>query len=233
MPYSMSHAVIAIPISQLTKRKVPAAAVIVGSVSPDFPYLLALTPTSAPGHSILGVLIYCTVPSLAVLFVWFRWLENPTLALWKLPLRNQIVGVSSIPLVILGIFIGALSHVLWDSTSHSYGDIVQSSVFWNLEIMSLPIYKWNQYISGVLGLVLLGLWYLYTFIKNLNAPYTGNLKTGVTIYFISIAGLVIVANMIHQSSSIADMAVRTSIGVMSGGVVAIVVYGVWEVSDDR
>jgi len=227
----MSHAVIAIPISQLTKGKVPAAAVIVGSISPDFPYFLALTPTYAPGHSILGVIIYCIAPSLVLLFVWFRWLENPTLALWKLPLRNQIVGVPTIPLIVLGIFIGALSHVLWDSTSHSYGDIVQSSAFWNIEFMSLPIYKWNQYISGVIGLVLLALWYLYTFYKNLKAPYAGNLKAGATIYFICIVGMSIAANIIHQSSSITDVAVKISIGIMSGGVLAMLVYGVWKISD--
>lgn len=222
----MSHAVVAVPISQLTKGKVPAVAVIVGSVSPDFPYLLVLTPTHAPGHTLMGALIYCIVPSLAVLFVWFRWLESPTLAFWKLPLRNQAVGVRSIPLIILGVFIGAMSHVLWDSTSHSNGDIVQGNTFWHIEFMSLPMYKWNQYISGVFGLGLLGLWYLCTFFKNLKTPYTGNLKMGVIIYFISLVGFTIAANLIHQSSSLADIAVRTSIGLLSGGVIAMVVYGV-------
>jgi len=222
----MSHAVIALPVSQLTKGRIPLAAVIVGSVSPDFPYLLVLTPTHAPGHSVLGVIFYCIFPSLTVLFVWFRWLENPTLSFWKLPLRNPTVGMPSIPLIILGVFAGALSHVFWDSTSHSYGYIVQSSAFWHIELMSLPIYKWNQYLGGIFGLTILGLWYLYAFFKNLKAPYTGNLKVGAIIYFISIVSLAIAANIIHQSSSIADIAVRTSIGVISGGVLAVVVYGV-------
>jgi len=221
----MSHAVVAIPVSHLSKGKVPAAAVIVGSVSPDFPYLLVLAPTHAPGHSLPGMFIFCLLPSIAVLYVWYRWLENPTLAFWKLPKRNQSHGRLSILLTLSGILVGALSHVLWDATSHSYGSIVKNSVFWNIELASLPIYQWNQYLSGIVGLVLLMIWYWHALMKNINAPYTGNLKMGALIYVGSIASLVLAANLIHQSNSIADIAVKTSIGVMSGAVLAILVYG--------
>ena len=225
MPYSMSHAVVAIPVSHLTKGKVPTAAVIVGSISPDFPYLLVLTPTHAPGHSILGVLVHCLFPALAALFIWYRWLEKPTLAFWKLPERSRSAETPSIPLIIVGVLIGALSHVLWDSTSHSYSAIVESSPFWNFKLLSLPIYKWNQYLSGVFGLVILGLWYLNALMKNIKTPYAGNFYGGVVIYAISIMAIVLIGNILHQSNSIGDIAVRTSIGVMSGGVVAAVVYG--------
>jgi len=225
MPYSLSHAVVAIPVGQLTKGKVPTMAVVLGAVSPDFPYLLVLAPTHAPGHSILGVFIYCIVPCLAVLFVWYRWLENPTLSLWHLPKRELAIGRGSIPFIILGVLIGALSHVLWDSTSHSYGTIVQGSTLWKTEVFSLPIFKWNQYVSGVLGLVLLGIWYLYSFFKYFNAPYTGYFKSGVFIYTICIAGIVALGSIVHQPNSFAAFAVTTSIGVMSGGVLAVALYG--------
>ena len=41
MPYTLSHAIVALPLHHLTRGKIPLAAVVVGSISPDFPYLLA------------------------------------------------------------------------------------------------------------------------------------------------------------------------------------------------
>lgn len=226
MPYSVSHAVVALPLSMFSKGKIPIFAVVIGSMSPDFPYFLALTPTHAPGHSLLGVFLYCLIPSMVVLYGWYRWIEVPTLEFWKLSQQRSRNRFPSNPLLILGVLIGALSHVLWDATSHSYGSFVVDSVFWNSEILSLPAYKWNQYGSGLIGLAVLALWYTYALFKNWRAPYAGHFWLGVLIYTVSVTSLVLAANIIHQTRSIPDFAVRTSIGVMSGLAVAIVAYAV-------
>ena len=226
MPYTLSHAVIALPLSILTKRKLPIVAVGVGSVSPDFPYLVALTPTHAPGHSTSGVLLYCLTPSMIFLFAWYRWIEGATLEFWRLPQRGSSTKSPPILLIALGVLIGAFSHVLWDATSHSYGSFVTGSTFWNTDFMSLPAYKWNQYGSGIIGLGILGLWYFYYLLKNLKTPYGGHFWLGVLVYTVSILSLVAAANIIHKTIAFSDFAVRTSIGVMTGGIVAAFVYAV-------
>lgn len=129
-----------------------------------------------------------------------------------------------LPLLLTGVVVGALSHVLWDSASHSYGSLVSKSIFWNTEFFSLPAYKWNQYGSGVIGLGILGLWYLFELIKNLKSPYSGNFWLGLTVYGVSTTSLVLAANVIHQTSSIPEFAVQTSIGVMSGVTVGAFAY---------
>lgn len=226
MPYTISHAIIALPVSIISKRKVPVAAVMVGAASPDFPYLIALSPTHAPGHSSLGVFVYCLIPSLIVLFFWYRWLELPTLEFWKLPTRKDADVMPSLSLIVVGVLIGAYSHMLWDATSHSYGFIAENSDFWQQPYFSLPLYKWNQYGSGVFGLVALSLWYVFTWLNNSKSKYTGNFYLGAVIYGVFISALVLLVYMTRDSSSLYELIVRLSIAVMSGGIIGSFVYGV-------
>lgn len=224
MPYSLSHAVVALPVAKLTKYKIPTASVFIGAMSPDFPYMLALTPTYAPGHSLTGPLVYCLMPSLLILLAWHRWLEKPNKALFALPVKSVKVDVNYFVLSCIGVLTGAYSHVLWDATSHWNGAFVIDSEFWKQIIGPLPLYKWNQYLSGVLGLGIMTLWYLCRVISAKNQPYVGNLKAGATIYFGCIASAVLVANGLHSSSTMPQLAVRSSLGIIMGAGIAAVVY---------
>lgn len=226
MPYTISHAIIALPISIISKRKVPVVTVVVGAASPDFPYLVSLSPTHAPGHSALGVLVYCLIPSLLILFIWYRWLEIPTLEFWKLQTRTDTDIMPSVGLIVVGVLLGAYSHVLWDATSHSYGFIAENSEFWQKSYLSLPLYKWNQYGSGVLGLVALSFWYISNWLKNNSSKYHGNFYLGTVVYGVSISILIFLVSMTHKTSSLYELIVGISIAVMSGGVVGSIVYGV-------
>lgn len=224
MPYTLSHAVVALPVSVIARGRIPLAAMVVGSMSPDFPYLLALSPTEAPGHSESGVLIYCLLPSLLMLLVWYRWIEGPTLELFRLPRREWSFGKSSYFLVVLGVLIGAYSHVLWDATSHFDGLFVVNSEFWNREILSLPMYKLNQYGGGILGLAALFVWYVFAVIKNRQEQYQGKLLIGVLVYSISIVFFVLLANIVHGSTVIIEFAVRSAIGGIVGGICGMCMY---------
>lgn len=226
MPYTLSHTIISLPVARIVRGKIPVAALIVGSVSPDLPYLIALTPTEAPGHSVYGVLVYCLPPSLLLLFIWYRWVERPTLELFNLPLRSWLFNTARHVLMIAGILIGAYSHVLWDSTSHLDGAFVVGSKFWNTELYSLPLYKWNQYGSGVLGVMLLSLWYLYVMRHNQQRNYQGRLAIGLTVYFVCIMFFLVLANVVHGSSSLSQYLARSATGLITGGMVSMCVYAV-------
>ena len=224
MPYTVSHAIISLPVCSFTRNKIPLFSVIVGSISPDFPYLLALSPTYAPGHSMLGVLIYCLVPSLIVLFFWYRWFEIPTINLFHLPRRQKKFETSSYYLIIIGVLIGAYSHALWDATSHSYGAFVVANDFMHRERFSLPLYKWNQYGSGILGLILLTFWYIYSVFKNRQNAYQGYFVLGAGVYAVSILSFIVLANVIHGSEALSEYAVHSAVGVLSGGIVGTIIY---------
>ena len=200
MPYTLSHAIVALPLSSISfssksVRKIPVASTVVGSMSPDFPYLVALTPTHAPGHSLSGILVYCLVPSLLILLIWYRLLERETLKLFALPKRTWSLDIFSCLLIVLGVLSGALSHALWDATSHSYGMFVNGSDFWHQQWFSLPLYKWNQYTGGVVGLLVLAAWYLRTVLHNRHEIYQGHFKTGLSCYLVCIAFFIVFTNI--------------------------------------
>ena len=128
---------------------------------------------------------------------------------------------------------GAYSHALWDATSHVNGALVINSEFWNQTLGPLPLYKWNQYLSGILGLGSLALWYLSCVLPSRNKPYHGNLKAGVAIYISCIATFILVANGLHDSSTIPQLAVRSALGMMVGAFIAAVVYAGFIIRSSR
>jgi len=224
MPYTPAHAIITLPINVISRGKIPLASLIVGSMSPDFPYLLALTTTYAPGHSWHGVLIYCLLPSVFVLLLWYRWLEKPLLDLFRLPHTPVTFNKMNYCLIVIGILIGAYSHALWDASSHYNGAFVVNSYFWNQQLFSLPIYQWNQYGSGILGSIALVIWYIVTLAKNRQNNYRGHLTLGLSLFTVSIVFFMVLANLMHHSVTTLDYLVRSSIGVLSGSAIAACFY---------
>lgn len=227
MPFTISHAIAAFPLHHLTRRKIPVMPVVIGSMSPDFPYLLFMTPVHAPGHSIPGVWIYCLLPALLMLALWYRWLEKPILNLLALPQGQIVWNIREGLLVILGVLLGAYSHLLWDATSHSYGYFVQNSEFWHAELFGLPLYKLNQYGSGVLGLAGLVLWYAKLKTESQQVVESTHLKMAFVIYTGSILLFVLAANLLHESAGLSYVVVRSAIGLINGIAIGCVIYAVW------
>lgn len=224
MPYTLSHAIVALPVAVASRGKVPIAALVVGCLSPDFPYVLHLTPTHAPGHSTQGVFIYCLAPALLLLLVWYRWLAKPVSALFHLPYSNPQLSPLFYGLTVLGVLLGAFSHVLWDASSHANGAFVQNSTMMQTTFWSTPLYKWNQYGSGLLGLLGLMAWHIRTIYQHRATPYAGFFWLGTLIYTASIIGFVIIANVIHQSETTMQYVARASLGCIAGAGIASVIY---------
>ncbi len=224
MPFTISHAIVAYPVYYLARRKIRVMPVVIGSMSPDFPYLLFMTPVHAPGHSVPGVLIYCLLPALLILALWYRWLEKPILKLLALPRAQISFNISNVLLIILGVLIGAYSHVLWDATSHAYGYFVHNSDFWHSEVFGLPLYKLNQYGSGVLGLSGLVLWYAKLKAERQEVIELPHIKMAYVIYPCSILFFVLAANLLHDAGGLSYIAVRSAIGFINGIIVGSVIY---------
>lgn len=230
MPYTASHAIASWPLSLLTGRLIPISSIILGCCSPYFPYLLALTPTHAPGHSfnILSVLLYCILPALPLLFIWYAWIERPTASLFKLPVQSRpLTFIDTLWMMVsvsLGLLLGAYSHIIWDASSHATGEFVASNSFWQHIVLGVPLYKWNQYGSGVLGLFGLLIWYAMTLFKQRQMAYTGHLKLGIICYVSGIAFVVVLTSIIHKPRFMMAYLLHTSIGVMMGAALGACVY---------
>jgi len=77
MPFTISHAAAVLPLS---RTGLPLAALMIGSMSPDFAYFLPNGP-GVLSHSVPGLFKFCWPTALLVWVVFVQLLETPTLAL--------------------------------------------------------------------------------------------------------------------------------------------------------
>ena len=148
---------------------------IVGCMSPDFEYFVHLRTWRTIGHTPLGILVMDLPASLAVLWVFHRVVKRPLLFL--VPERyDHLAAVADTPFrfgpvgrfvaICASILLGAVSHVAWDSLTHSNGWVVErvpflSERFFKSTGAPVPLYSLLQIASGVVGLLFLGVWFLH------------------------------------------------------------------------
>ena len=167
MPFTISHAAAVLPLS---RTGLPMAALMIGSMSPDFAYFVP----NGPGllsHSLPGLFEFCWPVALLVWLVFVHLLEIPTRALlpagWRgvFPRSNRTFTPRNFALASVAILIGAATHVIWDSFTHANTAVVDELPaletaqigFFGKEF---PLFRFLQHLSTVVGLVALAAWAL-------------------------------------------------------------------------
>ena len=173
MPFTPSHAVIALPF--LRTPLVPAA-IAIGAMTPDLPlFVRSGVPSYATTHDFAWLPV-TIVLALLLLLVWrcvlrpavrelspdwlarrlaYSWDEG-----WRFGLRETFASGRGILLLLLSLGIGVASHILWDLFTHEGR--------WGSEILPVldeqwgPLtgYKWLQHGSSAIGLGVIGIWML-------------------------------------------------------------------------
>ena len=157
MPFTISHAAAVLP---LVRGPLPASALVVGSMVPDLPYFVPGLPGRSTTHDALGILVADVPIGLLVLAVWHLLLVPPLLALVPVsrgagppqPASRRVL------LVVVGLALGAATHVLWDSFTHPGGWGVERVRLLEDPLGPLAGYRWAQYASSALGLAVVLAW---------------------------------------------------------------------------
>ena len=151
MPFTGSHPAAVLP---LLGRPLPASALVLGSVAPDLPYYLPLP--SGPTHSALGIVTVDLLLGAAAWVVWHGVLAAPALSAAPRAVRARLVhrvepGLRSrlaspvrALLVVLGLVVGAATHVGWDELSHPGRWGTQHLPALAASWGGLPGYRWVQ-----------------------------------------------------------------------------------------
>jgi Domain of unknown function (DUF4184) len=121
-------------------------ALVVGSLSPDLGYCLDRWDADRLSHQICGSILFC-VPAGLVLLLGFYALRPDSVP-------RPFLSVGSLSRIVLGLWIGALTHIVWDSFTNRSGWAVL-----HLPILQLPI----GVILGHRVLVCHLLWYACSF----------------------------------------------------------------------
>jgi len=165
MPFTISHAAAVLP---LTRTGLPLAALMIGSMSPDFAYFVE----DGPGllsHSIPGLFKFCWPLGLLIWVVYVQLLETPTLALlpdgWRgvFPRSERAITLRNFALASVAVVLGAATHILWDGFTHAKTPVVHQLPFLDSTQVEFfgkqfPLYRFLQHLSTVVGLVALTAW---------------------------------------------------------------------------
>ena len=167
MPFTPSHAIVALPFA---RTPLPAGAVAIGAMAPDLPLFFRWAPSYALTHGFPS-LLWVSLPLALVLYGVWRLAIRPAASGLLLPeaLRARIPWawdrtsrpehpVRSALLVVAASLIGIATHVFWDLFTHP--DRLGSEWIPALadEWGPAPGTTWLQHGSSVLGLAVLAVW---------------------------------------------------------------------------
>lgn len=162
MPFTISHAVIAPPLSKLSQNTLPIAALAIGSMTPDL-YRLFTVQSSMLTHQWKGLIYPNLALGLAFCAVWY-FLYRPVVyrfwcATWSWPQLFKTYFYIFIG-VIFALIVGIATHLIWDGLTHSdfrtfvFKDVLATTI--HLFGHPYPLHRLLQLGSSVLALPFLG-----------------------------------------------------------------------------
>lgn len=129
MPFTFCHPLAVVPLRRFCPGRLNFAALVIGSMSPDFGYYILQFRAAGFAHTFLGTLAICLPSGLVALAV-FHGLRRPLcymlprrhrLALMPGPGRRAWPGGRAICAAALSVLLGAWTHVIWDAFTHDRG----------------------------------------------------------------------------------------------------------------
>ncbi len=172
MPFTVAHAAAVLPFRKL---KLIWSAAVIGSMAPDFPYVIGNIKYRDLGHQFPGVLWFTLPASFAVLWLFHNVIKRPVVGLLPTGMQERIHRQSgdfkfspgSRLLAILGsISLGIASHLIWDSFTHSH-TWPWRHIAWLRGRLSIPlvhhqmpVFSFLQYASSTVGMLVLAVWVL-------------------------------------------------------------------------
>jgi hypothetical protein len=224
MPFTLSHPAIILPFFK--NKKWSITGLVIGSMSPDFEFFFRMRTQSEISHTFLGLLLIDLPLAIIVVVVFHGIIKHTLIANSPDFVQNRLVELKNSNwfdyfkknsgIVLASFFLGAASHFFLDSLTHWDGYIVQRVSFLNDIIFSIPLYEWAQYISSIIGLIAIFL-YFYRLPKDVNTGNTVSVVFWITTLFFALIIILLRFTIVEGWNRIADII----IGVISSVVIAI------------
>ncbi|MFM2326076.1 MAG: hypothetical protein RIR31_278 [Bacteroidota bacterium] len=210
MPFTFSHPAVILPLCNFKKQILSVTGLIVGSIIPDFEFLMRMRETESFGHTWLGILVLDIPLAIILTFVFHGLVRN--ILIQHLPkfLQKRFLFLLSfnwtnyfkenIGKVLLSLAIGIFSHVFLDAFTHYDGFFVLMSPFFFQKLAlgghTIPMYLILQICSSVAG----GVYVLWFVLKMKKAEYVQQVNT-FYMYWIQ---LILLASCILAIRLLAD-----------------------------
>jgi hypothetical protein len=172
MPWTLAHPAAVIPLHHFFRRCLVLIPLMIGSITPDLGYYIQQFGLATFAHGFQGSILVC-LPSGALLLGILCLIRKPIGFMLPQPHRtifSQSIEVSiprhltSILKTIISIWLGAWTHIAWDSFTHASGWAVTRIPFLHQELVNigtihLPAYYLLQQISTISGALILAILY--------------------------------------------------------------------------
>ncbi|MBS1955099.1 MAG: DUF4184 family protein [Cyanobacteria bacterium SZAS-4] len=210
MPVTIAHPAAVLFFKQWCPRFFNFSALVAGSMAPDLAYVFHQFQVSAAAHSFTAKFLINLPAGLILLVVYFfsknliaSQLPSPHREYWREQMqtpdfRRNRLAPSAILILLGSILIGSVTHVAWDSFTHEHGAAVAALPFLSLDLFNgyglhVKVYKFLQYFSGVVGLILISSFYRHELSERSSpAVYSASNKQA-TVKFLALLALSIVA----------------------------------------
>lgn len=174
MPFTLSHAAVTILFKPWLNQKISFTGLALGCMAPDFEYFLRMQMRGEIGHQFWGIFLLDLPVAMILAWVIHSIIRDPLIENLPLTLKQRLIIYhhhnwneyfkQHVWIVALSIIIGIFTHIVWDAFTHKTGFFVQQTELLRIEIIfgdfRIYLYKLLQYMSSVLGLVLIFI-YLY------------------------------------------------------------------------
>lgn len=254
MPVTFAHPAAVLP---LMRGPLVPTALVAGALAPDVPYFLRALRLPVSAESWWEPLLNATMthhwPGVLTVALPLALLLHLVLVLcwrparWALPATSGVdvagraPGLRRLAWVVLSLTLGVLTHVVWDSFTHSDGWTVQHVAVLRIEVLgSLTVARLLQHLSTVVGLGVLlvvawrhrGAWLITTDVVR---QVRFRRVTGVVVAA-AVVGLIAVTAVRHQAGAgIEHVLASAAIGAGLGAAIAVASMSVlwWAVRPDR
>lgn len=235
MPWTFAHPAAILPLRSLCPRWLSLPALILGAISPDLGYHLALFDWARFCHTPLGIVSGCLPLGLLLLALLTRWhrpltvlLPAPHRQLLRAELQPTAHAAPWLAVAVWSLLLGTATHVVWDAFTHAgrWGVLLLPGL--NEPLFSavgrqFRVYNLLQHLSTAVGLAALALAYRRCLRGQPPAPYSAHerqraqlLLAGLAGAVASGAGLAWALTPIGQPGSQSHLVVRTVIGSTTG-----------------
>ena len=168
MPFTFAHPAAVLPLCWFRTVPMVFPALAIGSMTPDIVYFLPLNLDGEFSHSFLGLLLFCLPAGLLLYLLVCHLLRQPLIALLpgvlarRLPARpspRNTTTARHVFWVMLSLFIGAVTHLLWDDLTHYdavftlHGELLAELT--GQHNIRIGIYPLAQHFSTIAGIMLL------------------------------------------------------------------------------
>lgn len=174
MPFTLSHAAAALPFRR--SRLVPSA-VVIGCFAPDLTYFFQIGPQRLGGfaHRLPGLFLLDLPFAFCVLWLFHHAAKVPLAEALPATVRRRLeVGPRSLSidslsrfmLIVVSILLGAVTHILWDWFTHPRYWLYQHWEFLR-RVVRVPVIgplqycNVFQYISSVIGVLIIVIWCIH------------------------------------------------------------------------